>query len=101
MRSYCTGNKYERLQRNNQSFSKGRFPLQPYRSETYRISLFCDPSGKTNDMDTIEYATFRYDTVEVENGLKTRCVLRATREPKRCPSTIIPSFLLDFLSKYW
>ena len=21
-------------------------------------------------MDTIEYATFRYDTVEVENGLK-------------------------------
>ena len=22
-------------------------------------------------MDTIEYATFRYDTVEVENGLKT------------------------------
>ena len=23
----------------------------------------------TNDMDTIEYATFRYDTVEVENAL--------------------------------
>ena len=22
-----------------------------------------------NDMDTIEYATFRYDTVEVESGL--------------------------------
>ena len=23
----------------------------------------------SNDMDTIEYATFRYDTVEVENWL--------------------------------
>ena len=23
-----------------------------------------------NDMDTIEYATFRYDTVKVESGLK-------------------------------
>ena len=23
-------------------------------------------------MDTIEYATFRYDTVEVENGLYTK-----------------------------
>ena len=54
---------------------KGRFPLQPYRSETYRISLFCDPSGKTNDMDTIEYATFRYDTVEVENGLKSFIII--------------------------
>ena len=51
--------------------AKDRFSLKPYRSETYRISLFCDPSGKTNDMDTIEYATFRYDTVEVENGLNS------------------------------
>ena len=49
---------------------KARFPLQPYRSETWRISLFREHSGRTTDMDTIEYATFRYDTVEVENGLK-------------------------------
>ena len=28
-------------------------------------------------MDTIEYATFRYDTVEVENGLKTQENLKA------------------------
>ena len=49
--------------------AKGRFPLQMYRSETYRISLFRERSGRTNDMGTIEYATFRYDTAEVENGL--------------------------------
>ena len=34
-----------------------------------RISLFREHSGRTNDMDTIEYATFRYDTAEVKNGL--------------------------------
>ena len=33
--------------------------------------MFREQSSKTNDMDTIEYATFRYDTVEVENGLNT------------------------------
>ena len=27
-------------------------------------------SGRTNDMDTIKYATFPYDTAEVENSLK-------------------------------
>ena len=28
-------------------------------------------------MDTIEYATFRYDTIEVENGLdRMKCVQR-------------------------
>ena len=43
---------------------EGCFPLQPYRSK----------SGKTNDMDTIEYATFRYDTVEVENGLNSKTI---------------------------
>ena len=37
-------------------------------SETQRIPLFREHSSRTNDMDTIEYATFRY-TVEVENGL--------------------------------
>ena len=34
-----------------------------------RISLFREHSGRTNDMDIIEYGTFRYDTVEVENDL--------------------------------
>ena len=32
------------------------------------ISLFGEHSGR-NDMDTIEYATFCYGSVEVENGL--------------------------------
>ena len=36
----------------------GRFPLQPYRS-------------KPHNMDTTEYAMFRYDTDEEENGLIT------------------------------
>ena len=51
----------------------GRFPFQSHRSETYRVSLFREHSDRTNDMDTIEYATFRYDTFdhEVENGLIT------------------------------
>ena len=49
---------------------KARFPLQPYCSETYRISLFCEHSGRTNDMDTKEYPTFCNDTVGMENGLK-------------------------------
>ena len=33
--------------------------------------MFREHSGRTNDMDTIKYATFRYDTVEVENWLYT------------------------------
>ena len=37
---------------------KDRFLLQPCRSVT-------------NDMDTIEYAMFRYDTVKVENWLNS------------------------------
>ena len=49
---------------------RARFPLQRYRSETWRISLFREHAGRTNDINTIEYATFRCDTVEVENGLK-------------------------------
>lgn len=40
---------------------KDFFPLQPY-----RISLFRGHSGRSNDMDPKEYATFRYETVEVE-----------------------------------
>ena len=35
-----------------------------------RKVFHCEHSLTTNDMDTIEYATFRYGTVEVENGLK-------------------------------
>ena len=34
------------------------------------ISLFREHAGRTNDINTIEYATFGCDTVEVENGLK-------------------------------
>ena len=49
---------------------KACFPLQPYRSETYRIPLFCEHSGRTNDMDTKEYPTFCYNTVGMGNGLK-------------------------------
>ena len=43
-----------------------------------RISLFREHSGRTNDMDTILYATFRYDMVEVENGLKDLFTLLKT-----------------------
>ena len=49
----------------------GRFPLQPYRRKTYRVSFFLEHSDRTNDMDTTEYAMFRYDTDEEENGLIT------------------------------
>ena len=51
-----------------QDYVKASFPLQSYRPETWRISLL---SG-TNDFDTKENATVRYDTVEVENWLN-RC----------------------------
>ena len=38
------------------------------------MSLFREHSGRTDDMDTTEHATFRYDTVEVEYGLEpTKC----------------------------
>ena len=50
--------------------TKRRFPLEPYRSETWRISLFRERSGRTNDINTLEHSPFRYDTVEVENRLK-------------------------------
>ena len=33
--------------------------------------MFREHSSKTSDMDTIKYATFRYDTVKVENGLNS------------------------------
>ena len=33
--------------------------------------LIREHSGRTNDMDTIEYATFCYDRVEVANELKS------------------------------
>ena len=39
-----------------------------YRSKAWRIFLFREQSGRTNDTDTKEYDTFRYDTVEVENN---------------------------------
>ena len=43
----------------------GRFPFQPYRSETYRISLFHEHQNKTNDYHTKEIATVRNSTAEV------------------------------------
>ena len=33
------------------------------------VSMFREHLGRTNDMDTMEYAASRYDTVEVKNGL--------------------------------
>ena len=71
---------------------QGRFPLQPYRSETYRISLFRERSGRTNDMGTIEYATFRYDTAEVENGLHTR-IIRVSYVKIYTSGTVIMAYL--------
>ena len=56
--------------------AKGRFPLQPYRTETYLISLF--PS--TNGFDTKENTTVRYDTIEVETGLNSIKVVPRQRE---------------------
>ena len=35
-----------------------------------RSVFHCEHSGRTNDTDTIKFATFRYDKVEVENDLK-------------------------------
>ena len=51
---------------------KARFPLQPYRTETWRIPLSCELSGRTYDFRTKENATFRYGTVGVENGLNNK-----------------------------
>ena len=68
-----TADKYIKMKNFNYlEHLKARFPLQPYRSKMQRISLFREHSGKTHDddTDTIEYATFRYDTVKVENWLK-------------------------------
>ena len=45
--------------------------------------MFRDNLGRTNDMHTLEYATFRYDTVEVENGLyfkSSQCPRISTNE---------------------
>ena len=48
---------------------KAVFHFTPYRSETSSTSLFHEHSDRTNDMDTKENATVRYNTFEVENGL--------------------------------
>ena len=47
---------------------------QAYGSKTltYRIHCFINTQAcRTNDIDTIEYATFRYDAVEVESPFST------------------------------
>ena len=42
-----------------------------FRAWILSASLFHDHSGRTNDMHTMAYATFRYDTAEVENWLNS------------------------------
>ena len=49
----------------SQACFKGHFPLRPYRSKAYRVSLYREHSGRTNNVDTIEYATFRYDMIRL------------------------------------
>ena len=53
----------------NETITLVQFPLQPYRTETSRISLFRkhSDSDRTNEKDTIEYATFRSDAAQLEN----------------------------------
>ena len=40
--------------------------------------MFREHLGRTNDMDTMEYAASRYDTVEVKNGRYGRMNLYMT-----------------------
>ena len=42
--------------------------------------LFVSWTLRTNDMDTIECAAFRYDTVEVENGRRRKQFLCMTAD---------------------
>ncbi len=44
----------------------------PLHTETYRISLFPEHSSGTNDFDTKENTTVRYDTIEVGNSFRDR-----------------------------
>ena len=46
--------------------------LQPYRSETQRISLFREHSGRTNDVDTID--TLRFATIRLKWKMALRIV---------------------------
>ena len=46
------------------STSKGRFPLQPYRTETYRISLF--PSTRVELMVSTQKKILRYVTIRLK-----------------------------------
>ena len=46
------------------------FPLKPYRSKTYRISLFHDHSGKSDGIDTIKNVMFHYSTIQVKTDLR-------------------------------
>ncbi len=43
---------------------KGRFPLQPYRTETYRISLF--PSTRVELMVSTQKKILRYVTIRLK-----------------------------------
>ena len=52
------------------------FPFRPHRSETWSIPLFRERLGRTNDINTIEYAPFRQDTAEMENDQSCHQLLR-------------------------
>ena len=48
------------------------------RSQTQRVSLFREYSGRNNDMNTTEYVEFRDHTVKVENGLTCKERMKIT-----------------------
>ncbi len=58
-------------------FSKGRFPFQPYRTETYRISLF--PSTKVELMVSTQKKILRYVTIRLKWKPALRRVLNKNR----------------------
>ena len=60
-------------------------------------SVFREQTGRTNDMDTLEYATFCYDTVKVENGLWS--LLNQGR--KACMDCLVGQCRRDTDLNYW
>ena len=50
---------------------KARFPLKPYVAKRSVFHCFVNIQAELMIWTTIEYVTFRYDTVEVENGLNS------------------------------
>jgi hypothetical protein len=58
--------------------SKGRFPLQPYRN------IFCCVHTSAQETKKCAIYTRRYDTIEVENGFKARCVRSDCKREYAC-----------------